>query len=90
MLHFQKQNLGMAALAGTSRGIAGLRPLERRALTTAGLAGIPALVARPSVLQLSVDPGLAWLRPAALAVPYLVPQRLKAQPSVDDRSATDI
>jgi hypothetical protein len=68
LLHFQKQNLGMAALAATSRGIAGLRPLERRALTTAGLAGIPALVARPSVLQLSVDPGLAWLRPAALAV----------------------
>jgi hypothetical protein len=68
LLHFQKQNLGMAALAATSRGIASLRPLERRALTTAGLAGIPALVARPSVLQLRVDPGLMWLRHAGLAL----------------------
>jgi hypothetical protein len=68
LLHFQKQNLGMAALAATSRGIAGLRPLERRALIASGLAGVPALVARPSVLQLRVDPGLMWLRTGGLAL----------------------
>lgn len=68
LLHFQKQNLGMAALAATSRGITGLRPVERRALTAAGLAGIPALLARPSALQLRIDPGLTWLRPVALAL----------------------
>lgn len=68
LLHFQKQNLGMAALAASSRGLASLRPLERRALTAAGLAGIPALIARPSVLQVGVDPGLMWLRTAGLAL----------------------
>jgi len=68
LLHFQKQNLGMAALGASSRRIAGLRPLERRALIIAGLAGIPALVARPSVLQLGVNPGLAWLRLAGLVL----------------------
>jgi hypothetical protein len=68
LLHFQKQNLGMAALSATSHALAGVRPLERRALTAAGLAGVPALIARPSVLQLGVDPGLMWLRSAGLAV----------------------
>ena len=67
-LHFQKQNLGMAALAASSRGIAGLRPAERRALTVSGLAGIAALVARPAVLQLQIDPGLGRLWVIALVV----------------------
>lgn len=68
LVHFQKQNLGMAALAASSRGVAGLRAVERRALTVAGLAGAAALFARPDVLQLDVDPGLGPIRPFALAL----------------------
>lgn len=68
LFHFQKQNLGMAALAASSHGLTGLRPLERRALIAAGLAGISGLISRPSVLQLGVDPGLSWLWTAALAL----------------------
>jgi hypothetical protein len=68
LVHFQKQNLGMAALATSSRGIAGLRSVERRALTVAGLAGAGALVARPGVLQLNIDPGLELIRPLALVL----------------------
>jgi hypothetical protein len=68
LVHFQKQNLGMAALAASSRGVTGLRSVERRALTVAGLAGAAALFARPDVLQLDVDPGLGLIRPFALAI----------------------
>jgi hypothetical protein len=67
-LHFQKQNLGMAALAASSRGIAGLKPAERRTLMISGWAGIAALVARPGVLQLNIDPGLGHLWAIALLV----------------------
>jgi hypothetical protein len=67
LIHFQKQNLGMTALTASSRGVAGLRPLERRALTVAGLAGAAALFACPDVLQLDIDPGLELIRPFALA-----------------------
>jgi hypothetical protein len=67
-LHFQKQNLGMAALVASSRGIAGLKPAERRTLTISGLAGIAALVARPGVLQLNIDPGLGQLRAIAVVI----------------------
>ena len=66
-VHFQKQNLGMAALAASSRRVAGLRPAERRVLMLSGLAGIVALIARPRVLQLSLDPGLGALRIVAAA-----------------------
>ncbi len=52
--HFQKQNVGMAALAATSHGLMHLRPLERRALVVAGVAGIGGLVADPELLQLGV------------------------------------
>jgi hypothetical protein len=68
LLHFQKQNLGMAALAASSRGIMGLQPLERRALIATALAGISALISRPSLLQLNIDPGLSWLWAAALVL----------------------
>ena len=57
--HYQKQNLGIAALAAASRRIAPLRRAERRALTGAGLAGIAGLLARPSLLQVPVRPVLA-------------------------------
>jgi len=61
--HFQKQNLGMAALAASSRGVAGLRVVERRAMTLSGIAGIAALMVRPGLLQLRVAPGLGDLFP---------------------------
>jgi hypothetical protein len=63
--HFQKQNLGMAALAASSRQAAPLRPVERRALMTAGYAGIAGLIARPGLLQLRLDPGLGPMYPTA-------------------------
>ena len=67
--HFQKQNLGLAALAASSRRIASLRPAERRAIMTAGYAGIAGLIAHPGLLQLRISPpGLTWLYPAAAAV----------------------
>jgi hypothetical protein len=59
--HFQKQNLGMVALAASSRGVAGLGVIERRAMTLAGVAGIAGLMARPGLLQLRVVPGLGAL-----------------------------
>jgi len=67
-VHFQKQNLGMAALAASSRGVARLCVIERRALTLAGMAGIGGLMARPALLQVRVDPGLGQLFPLAAAM----------------------
>jgi len=66
--HFQKQNLGMAALAASSRREVPLRPAERRALMTAGYAGIAGLIAHPGLLQLRLDPGLGLVYPVAPAV----------------------
>jgi hypothetical protein len=59
--HYQKQNLGIAAIAAASRRVTPLRVVERRALTGAGLAGIAGLLARPSLLQVPVRPVLAPL-----------------------------
>jgi hypothetical protein len=67
-VHFQKQNLGMAALAASSRGLTGLQPPERRALAVAGWAGVAGLAARPGLLQLRIDPGLGAGFPVAVAV----------------------
>jgi hypothetical protein len=66
--HFQKQNIGMAALAASASRIASPRPAERRAMITAGCAGIAGLIAHPGLLQLRVGPGLSGLYPAAAAV----------------------
>jgi hypothetical protein len=65
--HYQKQNLGMAALAAAGSGIAPLRAIERRALLGTGLAGIAGLIARPGLLQLRAGPGLPPLLPFAAA-----------------------
>ncbi len=80
--HFQKQNLGLAALAASSgraargraaRGRAGsaLRPVERRAIMAAGYAGIAGLITHPGLLQLGINTRLAWLYPVA-AVAFAV------------------
>jgi hypothetical protein len=50
--HFQKQNLGLAALAARAEGVARLSSFERWSLTTAGLGGIAALVGHPRLLQI--------------------------------------
>ena len=63
--HFQKQNLGMAALAASARGVFPLRPTERRALLATGGSGILGLAARPGLLQLGVRPGAGDLFPVA-------------------------
>jgi hypothetical protein len=63
--HFQKQNLGLAAIAATSAGLASLRPAERRAIAASGLAGIAGLMARPALLQLPVTSPLAVAFPVA-------------------------
>jgi hypothetical protein len=63
--HFQKQNLGLAALAGVSHGAGSLRRGERTAIVAAGLAGTAALLARPELLQLAVDTRARWLFPLA-------------------------
>jgi MFS family permease len=52
--HFQKQNLGIAALAACADRIAPLNKKERNALLAAGLAGIAALLLDPTLLQLSL------------------------------------
>lgn len=65
--HYQKQNLGMAALAAAAHRVAGLRPAERRALLAAGLAGGAALLAHPRLLQLPASRGLSALFPLAVA-----------------------
>ncbi|HEX3924394.1 MAG TPA: hypothetical protein VHY31_19070 [Streptosporangiaceae bacterium] len=75
--HFQKQNLGLAALAASSgraasgraaRGRAGpaLRPAERRAIMAAGYAGIAGLITHPGLLQLGINTRLTWLYPVAV------------------------
>lgn len=63
--HFTKQNLGMVALAASCAGVPSPRPAERRALLTAGLAGI---TAHPALLQLRADPRLGALFPVAALV----------------------
>ena len=57
--HYQKQNVGLASLAASGLGVGTLRPAERRPLLLAGLAGVAALVARPGLLGLHLEP-LAW------------------------------
>jgi hypothetical protein len=68
--HYQKQNLGVAALTASSLQVLPPRTSERRTLTAAGLAGIAALLARPGLLQLplpSAPPVMFQLAAAAFA-----------------------
>ncbi len=59
--HFQKQNLGLAALAASVHRVRPLSRAERRALTGAGGAGIAGLLAQPGLLQLPVGPAAGQL-----------------------------
>jgi hypothetical protein len=63
--HFQKQNLGMAALAAAGFHAGSLRPGERRAIVAAGCAGTAGLLLRPELLELDVDHRLGLLFPVA-------------------------
>jgi hypothetical protein len=63
--HFQKQNLGLAALAASAEGSPSMNPTERRVLLAAGLAGILGLVAHPGALQLHGFGGAGALFPLA-------------------------
>ena len=56
--HFQKQNLGLAALAGVSHGVGSLDGTERGAIMATGIAGIAGLLWHPELLQLGVRPPL--------------------------------
>ncbi|MEY9845319.1 hypothetical protein [Streptacidiphilus sp. MAP5-3] len=51
--HFQKQNLGLAALASVAYGAGSLRRGERAAINVAGVAGIAGLLCRPELLQIA-------------------------------------
>jgi hypothetical protein len=51
--HFQKQNLGVAALAARAQRTAGLSVPERRALVLTGLGGIVGLLGHPDLLQIA-------------------------------------
>lgn len=66
--HFQKQNLGIAALAARSHHARGLDRAERAALIGAGAGGILALVAHPLLLQLVGVPSLGPLFALGVAV----------------------
>lgn len=59
--HFQKQNLGLAAMSARAYRVPTLGRVERRALLLAGASGIAALVAHPALLDLHPGYRLAWL-----------------------------
>ena len=65
--HFQKQNLGLAALAAAALRAGPLSRLERRTIAATGWAGTVGLLAHPHLLKLRVDPHLGFAYPLALA-----------------------
>jgi hypothetical protein len=54
--HYQKQNIGMASLAASAQRAGAMLPAERWPLLLAGWSGIAALLARPGLLGLRVQP----------------------------------
>jgi hypothetical protein len=67
-VHFQKQNLGLAALAASAHGASSLTSDERNALVGAGLAATLAIIARPDLVGLPIFDDLdAIVLTAALA-----------------------
>ena len=69
--HYQKQNIGVTALAVSAERTAPLQPAERRPLLLAGGSAIAALAARPGLLGLRVAPVAHALFPLAAAA-YMV------------------
>ena len=59
--HFQKQNLGLAALAGVSHGVGSLDGTERGAIMATGIAGIAGLLWHPELLQLGYARRCGWV-----------------------------
>jgi hypothetical protein len=59
--HFQRQNLGLVALAASSSGLKRLLPAERRCIQLVGASAVVGVVAHPGLLQLHVRPGLGIL-----------------------------
>jgi hypothetical protein len=66
--HFQKQNLGVVALAATSRGLPSPTGPQRRVLAAVATAGIAAVSSRPELIQVHLNPHLGWLFPVAAGV----------------------
>ena len=66
--HFQKQNLGLSSMSARAYHVSVLGRVERRALILAGAFGIAALVAHPTLLDLSPGYRLAWMFPLAGAL----------------------
>jgi hypothetical protein len=63
--HYQKQNIGVTALAASAQRKAPLRPAERRPLLLAGASSVAAIAARPGLLGLQVTPVAHALFPFA-------------------------
>lgn len=60
-VHFQKQNLGVAALAARAHGGGRVTLQERWALHLSGLGGVLGLLADPALLQVAPGRRLDWL-----------------------------
>ena len=67
-VHFQKQNLGMAALAARAHDGGALSLLERRALEIAGVGGVLGLLGHPALLQVAHVHRFDWLFVAGAVV----------------------
>jgi hypothetical protein len=59
--HFQKQNLGVAALAARCTGAAALTRWERAMLIASGVGGIIGLLGHPALLQLATRRHADWV-----------------------------
>jgi hypothetical protein len=66
--HYQKQNLGVAALAAAASRLPPLRRAERQALQVTAIATIGELIADPRLLGLRINVGADWLHSVATAV----------------------
>ncbi len=64
--HFQRQNLGLVALAAVSHGARSPGSAERGALIVTGVSGTLGLLAHPRLLQLAASPVLSGLFPLAV------------------------
>ncbi len=55
--HFQRQNLGLVALAASSSGLVRLLAWERRCIALTGACAVVGVVAHPALVQLDIRPG---------------------------------